>query len=67
MPTFEVKVYNEYPSTTITEYVEVEAESLDQAIEFVENGDGYLISEEIEYGDPAFVTVTPATFDDEES
>ena len=67
MPTFKVKVYMEYPSTVITECVEVEAESLDQAIELVESGDGFLISEEIEYGDAASVVAVPATFNSGES
>ena len=62
MPTFKVKVHMEYPSTVITECVEVTAESLDEAIELAENGDGFLISEEIEFGDPASTTVIPATF-----
>ena len=53
MPTFKVKVHMEYPSTVITECVEVIAESLDQAIEFAENGDGFLISESGFYPMPA--------------
>ena len=67
MPIFEIKISMEYPATTITEFVEVEAESLEQALELAEDGDGFLISEEIEYGDPASVTVFPATFGNEES
>ena len=67
MPTFKVKVYMEYPETVITECVEVNAESLSQALELAEDGFGILISEEIEYGDAASVVVVPASFDNEES
>ena len=67
MPTFKVKVHMEYPSTVITECVEVNAESLDQAIELAENGDGFLISEEIEFGEAASTTVVPATFNSQEN
>ena len=66
MPTFKVKVLMEYPATVITEGVEVNAESLDQAVEIAENGDGFLISEEIEFGEAASTTVVPATFNSQD-
>lgn len=57
MNTYKVRVVTYYPATSIEEVVEIEARSPEAAEALVLDGGGYLISEEIEYGDPKDETV----------
>lgn len=52
MNKYMVRVITTYPATTIEEVVEIEAVSPEAASEYVLNGDGYLLNENIDYGAP---------------
>lgn len=61
-----LKEYNFSVKTTGTDYYTVEAESEEEAIQLIKNGDGYLQSSESEFESFQLDSVTDVVWEDDE-